>query len=108
VSPATHRRHSLRCDRTAAGRQYFTQLNTYHIILEVTRSFSKTQLADKLYVSSATLDKQIPLSSFVKVDNTRTNYLSVSHQGQFPAITISFNLAAAMAGRCRGGDPSIA
>jgi HAE1 family hydrophobic/amphiphilic exporter-1 len=78
--------------------QYFTQLNTYHIILEVTPQLQQDpSLLDKLYVSSATLDKQIPLSSFVKVDNTRTNYLSVSHQGQFPAITISFNLAAGYA-----------
>jgi hydrophobic/amphiphilic exporter-1 (mainly G- bacteria), HAE1 family len=75
--------------------QYFTQLNTYRIILEVSPSLQQDPtLLDQLYVTSATLNKQIPLSSFVKVDNAHTNYLSVSHQGQFPAITISFNLAA--------------
>jgi HAE1 family hydrophobic/amphiphilic exporter-1 len=75
--------------------QYFTQLNTYHIILEVSPALQRDpSLLDTLYVRSATLDKQIPLSSFVKVDNIHTDYLSVSHQGQFPAITLSFNLAA--------------
>ncbi len=78
--------------------QYFTQLNTYHIILEVTPQLQQDpSLLDNLYVSSATLGKQIPLSSFVRSDNTHTNYLSVSHQGQFPAITLSFNLAAGYA-----------
>jgi HAE1 family hydrophobic/amphiphilic exporter-1 len=75
--------------------QYFTQLNTYHIILEVTPALQQDPaLLDTLYVSSPALGKQVPLSSFVKVDNTHTNYLSVSHQGQFPAVTISFNIAA--------------
>ncbi|MGE0115200.1 MAG: efflux RND transporter permease subunit [Steroidobacteraceae bacterium] len=78
--------------------QYFTQLNTYRIILEVSPKLQENpDLLDRLYVSSATLGKQIPLSSFVKIDNTHTNYLSVSHQGQFPAITISFNLSAGYA-----------
>jgi HAE1 family hydrophobic/amphiphilic exporter-1 len=35
----------------------------------------------------------VPLSTFVKIDTTKTSYLSISHQGQFPAVTISFNLA---------------
>jgi len=35
----------------------------------------------------------VPLASFVKLDTTTTNYLSVNHQGQFPAVTLSFNLA---------------
>jgi HAE1 family hydrophobic/amphiphilic exporter-1 len=74
--------------------QYFTQLNTYHVILEVTPELQRDpSLLDQLYVSSPALGRQVPLSSFVRIDNTRTNYLSVSHQGQFPAITISFNLA---------------
>jgi HAE1 family hydrophobic/amphiphilic exporter-1 len=51
------------------------------------------KVLDNIYLTSPTLNKQIPLSTFVKIDNTKTNYLSVSHQGQFPAITISFNLA---------------
>ena len=74
--------------------QYFTQLNTYHVILEVPpRMQQDPNLLDRIYVTSPTLRKQIPVATFVKVDNTRTNYLSVSHQSQFPAITVSFNLA---------------
>ena len=49
-------------------------------------------LLNKLYVTSPMSGKQIPLTTFVKIDNTKTNFLSISHQGQFPAITISFNL----------------
>jgi HAE1 family hydrophobic/amphiphilic exporter-1 len=74
--------------------QYFTQLNAYHVVLEVTPKLQEDpSLLDKIYVTSPTLNKQVPVSTFAKVDNTRTNYLSVNHQGQFPAITISFNLA---------------
>ena len=78
--------------------QYFTQLNTYHVILEVPPGMQQDpNLLDRIYVTSPTLNKQIPVATFVKVDNTRTNYLSVGHQGQFPAITVSFNLASGAA-----------
>lgn len=73
--------------------QYFTQLNAYHIVLEVTPALQEDpRLLDKLFITSPTIGKQVPLSTFVKVDNTRTSYLSISHQGQYPAVTISFNL----------------
>jgi HAE1 family hydrophobic/amphiphilic exporter-1 len=78
--------------------QYFTQQNTYHIVLEVTPELQRDpSLLDRLYVNSPALGHAVPVSSFVTTDNTRTNYLSVSHQGQFPAITISFNLPAGAA-----------
>ncbi|MGZ5226817.1 MAG: efflux RND transporter permease subunit, partial [Burkholderiales bacterium] len=74
--------------------QYFTQLNAYHVVLEVTPQLQEDPaLLNKVYITSPTLGKQVPLSTFISVDNTRTNYLSISHQGQLPAITISFNLA---------------
>ncbi len=74
--------------------QYFTQLNSYHVVLEVSPDLQRDpRLLDTLYVTSPTLGKPIPVSTFVSVDDTKTNYLSVSHQGQFPAITLSFNLA---------------
>ena len=74
--------------------QYFTQLNAYRVIIEVTPSMQQDpSLFEKIYVTSPTTGKQIPVSTFVKIDNTKTNYLSIAHQGQFPAITISFNLA---------------
>ena len=78
--------------------QYSTQQNVYHVILEAAPALQQDpSLLGKIYVTSPTQGKQVPVSTFVKVDNTKTNYLSVSHQGQFPAITISFNLAAGTA-----------
>ena len=87
-------RRSTTRSASARSQQYFTQLNAYHVVLEVTPKLQEDpSLLDKIYVTSPTLNKQVPVSTFTKIDNTRTNYLSVNHQGQFPAITISFNLA---------------
>ncbi len=74
--------------------QYFTQLNSYHVVIEVTpRLQDDPSLFDKLYITSPLTNQQVPLSAFVKVDTNKTAYLLISHQGQFPAVTISFNLA---------------
>jgi HAE1 family hydrophobic/amphiphilic exporter-1 len=74
--------------------QYFTQLNSYNVILEVTPELQRDPaLFDRLYITSPITGQQIPLSTFVKVDTSRTGYLAVNHQGQFPSVTISFNLA---------------
>ncbi|SDC50175.1 hydrophobic/amphiphilic exporter-1, HAE1 family [Cupriavidus sp. YR651] len=78
--------------------QYFTQINSYHVILEATPQMQDDpRLLDKLYLTSPITGQQVPLSAFVKVDTNRTAYLSISHQGQFPAVTISFNLASGAA-----------
>jgi multidrug efflux pump len=70
----------------------FTQLNLYRVILEVKPEARKDPHAlDKIFVNSST-GTQIPLSTFVTMSNT-TAPLALSHQGQFPAITLSFNLA---------------
>ncbi len=73
--------------------QYFTQLNTYKVILEVTPE-QRTSLAtlDKLYVRAAS-GSVVPLSNFVKLDTSKVAPIAINHQGQFPAVTISFNLA---------------
>ncbi|WP_029363914.1 efflux RND transporter permease subunit [Herbaspirillum lusitanum] len=74
--------------------QYFTQVNSYRVILEVTPELQKDPaLFNKLYLTSPLTGQQVPLSTFIKVDTTKTAYLSISHQSQFPAVTISFNLA---------------
>jgi HAE1 family hydrophobic/amphiphilic exporter-1 len=74
--------------------QYFTQINSYHVVLEATPQLQDDpRLFDKLYLTSPITGEQVPLSSFVKIDTNRTAYLSIGHQGQFPAVTISFNLA---------------
>ncbi|SCK41355.1 hydrophobic/amphiphilic exporter-1, HAE1 family [Variovorax sp. HW608] len=73
--------------------QYFTQLNSYNVVLEVTPELQRDpSLFDHLYLTSPINGQQVPLSTFVKLDTSRTGYLSISHQGQFPAVTISFNL----------------
>jgi len=73
--------------------QYFTQLNSYNVVLEVTPALQRdARLFDQIYISSPVTGQQVPLSTFVKVDTSRTGYLTVNHQGQFPAVTVSFNL----------------
>ena len=73
--------------------QYFTQLNSYNVVLEVTPQLQQDpDLFDKLYLTSPITGQQVPLSTFVKYDTGHTGYLAVNHQGQFPAATISFNL----------------
>ena len=74
--------------------QYFTQINSYHVVLEVTPELqADPSLFNKLYVTSPLTQQQVPLSTFVKIDTTKTAYLTISHQSQFPAVTLSFNLA---------------
>ncbi|SEB13585.1 efflux RND transporter permease subunit [Variovorax sp. YR216] len=73
--------------------QYFTQLNSYNVVLEVTPELQRDPtLFDHLYLTSPINGQQVPLSTFVKLDTSHTGYLSISHQGQFPAVTLSFNL----------------
>jgi HAE1 family hydrophobic/amphiphilic exporter-1 len=74
--------------------QYFTQLNSYHVILEIPPEMqSDPQTLSKIYVKSPATGQMVPLSTFVKFDTRHTTFLSINHQGQFPAVTISFNLA---------------
>jgi len=70
----------------------YTQLNQYRVVMEVKPQFqnSPDQL-EKLYVRPATGDP-VPLGALAKVSQSQTA-LSVNHQGQFPAVTLSFNLA---------------
>jgi multidrug efflux pump len=70
----------------------FTQLNQYHLIMEAAPSFQKnpTKLND-IYVQSS-YGGAVPLSTFCHFE-TKTAPLSINHQGQFPCVTISFNLA---------------
>ena len=74
--------------------QYFTQLNSYHVVLEATPALqTDPSLFSKLYVTSPLNHEEIPLSAFVRLDTSKTAYLAINHQGQFPAVTLSFNLA---------------
>jgi hydrophobe/amphiphile efflux-1 (HAE1) family protein len=70
----------------------FTQLNQYRVVLEARpemQAFPRS--LDGLYVK-ADDGHQVPLPAIARV-STRPTSLSVNHQGQFPAVTLSFNLA---------------
>ena len=69
----------------------FTQLNQFRVILEVEPKFRESpDLLDKIYVKSSS-GQPVPLSAFASVHVSNAP-LSIPHQGQFPAATISFNL----------------
>jgi len=86
----------------------FTQLNQYHVVLEVTPVFGRnpSNLSDLFLRAVAVVPNapsiqstsvfpnagQIPFSSFSHVETT-TVPITVNHQGQFPVVTLSFNLA---------------
>ncbi|MBV8550196.1 MAG: multidrug efflux RND transporter permease subunit [Acidobacteriaceae bacterium] len=71
----------------------FTQLSQYHVILEVQPQFrvNPRNLSD-LYIKSANGSVSTPLSTFTSNSNSSMPIL-ISHIGQFPATTVSFNLA---------------
>ncbi|MGY3482936.1 HAE1 family hydrophobic/amphiphilic exporter-1 [Bradyrhizobium sp. USDA 4011] len=78
--------------------QYFTQLNSYHVILEVLPELQgSVDTLNNIYIKSPLTGEQVPLSTFAKWTTVPVRPLSISHQGQFPAITISFNLAQGVA-----------
>ena len=73
--------------------QYFSQVNSYHLIMEVPPDMQgDLATLKKLYVKAAN-GQAVPLSTFVKIGTQQVAPLAVNHQGQFPAVTLSFNLA---------------
>ena len=87
--------------------QYFTQLNSYHVVLEVLPDMQRPGTAlDSIYVNSPTTGDAVPLSTFVKWTREPTNFLSINHQSMYPSVTLSFNLAAGVAlGQATNSDP---
>jgi multidrug efflux pump len=70
----------------------FTQLNQYRVVLETAPSFQRDpQGLRDIFVRSAG-GGQVPLSTFTRSEISNSP-LSVNHQGQFPVVTVSFNLA---------------
>jgi multidrug efflux pump subunit AcrB len=69
----------------------YKRYNQHHVVLEAEPGFLKEPASlDKIYVKSST-GKQVPLSAVAKFVTSNSS-LEVDHQGQFPAVTISFNL----------------
>jgi hydrophobic/amphiphilic exporter-1 (mainly G- bacteria), HAE1 family len=78
--------------------QYFTQLNTYEVIEEILPNLQgDPKTLDKIYIRSPTSGQEVPMNAFAKWTTKPVQPLSISHQSQFPAITISFNLAQGVA-----------
>ena len=74
----------------------FTALNQYHVVMEADpRFWQSPQGLNDIYLHS-TNSGQVPLSAVTKFEPTSAP-ITVSHQGQFPAVTISFNLAPGIA-----------
>ena len=70
----------------------FTQLNQYRVILEVMPEFQRGPQALQFIDVRSSTGGQVPLNVFTQVTETSAP-LVVSRQGQFPAVTLSFNLA---------------
>jgi multidrug efflux pump len=70
----------------------FTQLNQYRVILEVKSEFQKSPDALALIYVRSQSGTAVPLSAFSSFAPA-VSPLSINHQGQFPAATVSFNLA---------------
>jgi len=74
--------------------QYFTQLNSYHVVMEVLPELQTSRNAlDRIFIKSPLTGQQVRISALAKWTNVPTTFLSINHQGQFPAVTLSFNLA---------------
>ena len=78
--------------------QYFTQLNSYHVVLEILPELQgKVDTLDKIFIKSPTTGQEVPLSVFCRWTTDPVRPLAIAHQGQFPAVTISFNLGQGVA-----------
>ena len=78
--------------------QYFTQVNSYHVILEVLPELQNAPDAlDRIFVNAPPTGQQVRLSSLARWTTKPTTFLSINHQGQFPSVTLSFNLAPGVA-----------
>jgi HAE1 family hydrophobic/amphiphilic exporter-1 len=95
---ADDRRHARRRLRPAPDRPIF------HAALELRSDHggaaelqNDLTTLDRIFLKSPTTGGEVPLSVFAKWTTTPIQPLSISHQGQFPAVTISFNLAPGVA-----------
>ena len=74
----------------------YTGINQYHVVMEVAPRFSQSPVSlEDVYIRAAQ-GKVVPLSAIAHYEPA-TAALSVNHQGQYPSVTISFNLAPGVA-----------
>ncbi|MBW9113696.1 efflux RND transporter permease subunit [Rhizobium cauense] len=78
--------------------QYFTDLNSYHVVLELAPQFQNSPLAiNGIYIKSPLTGEEVPLNQLVTQTTEPTAVLAVNHQSQFPSVTLSFNLSKGVA-----------
>ncbi len=71
----------------------YTTLNQYHVVMEVAPQYwQNPEFLSQIWVESPLTGNQVPLSAFARFA-PNTAPLAIAHQGLFPAVTISFNLA---------------
>jgi len=71
----------------------YRRFNQHYVVLEASTNFLEDPTSlQKIYVKSGTSGQLVPLSTVAKFEPGNA-YLSVNHQGQFPSVTLSFNLA---------------
>jgi multidrug efflux pump len=70
----------------------FTQSNQYRVVMEVKPDFQQTPENLKHIFVQSSGGGSVPLSAFTRIENTQSP-LTVNHQGQFPVVNVSFNLA---------------
>ena len=74
----------------------YRTLNQYHVVMEVAQPFQQGPDALKITYVHSSFGTEVPLAAFAHYESSNTS-LQVNHQGQWPAITISFNLAPGVA-----------
>ncbi len=80
----------------------YTALNQYYVVMEVAPQFWQSPAGLKDVYLNPKQGAEVPLGAVAQYQ-TKTAALSVNHQGQFPSVTVSFNLAPGVAlGRWRG------
>jgi hydrophobe/amphiphile efflux-1 (HAE1) family protein len=73
--------------------QYFTQVSSYFVVLEILPKLLQDPLSlNQIYVKAPLTGQLVPLSTLVTFNTNGVGPLQVSHQSQFPAATLSFNL----------------
>jgi HAE1 family hydrophobic/amphiphilic exporter-1 len=78
--------------------QYYTQLSSYFVIMEILPALQgDPQSLDRIYIKAPGTNGEVPLSAVAKWTTDPVKPLSISHQSQFPATTVSFNLAPGIA-----------
>ena len=78
--------------------QFYTQVSQYKVIIEVPPELqADASTFEKIFIPSPLTGGQIPLSALVTVNDRDTKPLSINHLGQYPSVTLSFNLAPGVA-----------